>query len=302
MDVPDQLAGAHGTCKHCGHHLSVPKPHAIVEDAGLRLRDAADEPARLPAHLLAAEVPLAVREAEAEPRRRPEAVSEPEETPAGPAHRAGRPAPEYGLAAGGAEHRSHSSSGPPPLWVNLPTLTARYVASHFRALRDWLYLVSLGSLVIVLLAYLYHSRLVLHLGAALVIASNISMLVVGLAYLVTLPFKESLWIGLANLLVPFYAIYYWVTRWHKMKRPVLNTLGSFLPIVLVGLAYLVYEEAPAVERAVEQELPVLEERVEKKLPGLEKSVDRVLAPVEDSVDRNLHSGAGKDDARRPDEP
>jgi hypothetical protein len=183
--------------------------------------------------------------------------------------------------------------------MNLPTLTARLVARNFRSLRDWLYLVSVGALVVVLLGYLYQSRLALHLGAAVVIAANIGMLVVGLAYLVTLPFKESLWLGLANVLVPFYAVYYWTTRWHKMKRPVLNTAGSFLPIALVALAYLVYKEAPVVETAIERDFPALEERVGKKLPGLEKGVDRVLGPVTESVDRDLNTGESNDGQRAP---
>jgi hypothetical protein len=301
MDVPDGLAGVHGKCKHCGHHLTVPEHEAAGADTGLRLREAAEEPPRLPAHLLAAEAPLTVRAAEAEPRRRPEAVSEPDETPPAPEHRRGRAGDQYGLADGGRDTRPHSSAGPPPLWVNLPTLTARLLARNFRTLRDWLYVVSVGALVVVLLGYLYHSRLVLHLGAAVVIASNISMLVVGFAYLVMLPFKESFWIGMANVFVPFYAVYYWVTRWPKMKRPVLNTLGSFVPILLVGLAYLVWKEAPVVERAIEKELPALEERLEKKLPALEKGVDRVLPAAPDPLEPR--SGAAQDDtARGPDRP
>lgn len=290
MDVPDQLAGSHGTCKHCGHHLTVPRVSVEHEHGGLRLRSAEAEPPRLPAHLLASEAPLHVRPADAPPRRKPEAVSDPDDPPAAAGHASGRRHEEYAFHDAGRDTRPHSSAGPPPLLVNLPTLTARFIARHFLALRNWLYVVSVGSLVVVLLGYLYQSRLVLHLGAALVIASNISMLVVGIAYLVTLPFKESFWTGLANVLIPFYAVYYWVTRWSRMKRPVLNTVGSFLPIALVALAYVVYEDAPAVEQAAEKEFPVLEERVEKLLPGLEKQVDRAIDPVKDSAERALHPG------------
>ncbi|MDR3634632.1 MAG: hypothetical protein P4L84_12575 [Isosphaeraceae bacterium] len=287
MDVADELGGVHGKCKHCGHHLVVPVAHVEPGHEGLRLRSAEEEPPRLPGHLLASEVPLIVRPAEAAPRRKPEAVSRPDEDPAHAARQE-----EYALPEG--ERRAHSSAGPPPLWVNLPTLTARFMARHFRSLRDWLYLVSVGSLVIVLLGYLYHSRVVLHLGAVLVVASNISMLVVGIAYLVTLPFKESLWVGLANLFVPFYAFYYWSTRWHRMKRPVLNTLGSFLPIALVGLAYLAYEEAPVIEKTIETELPIFEKRVEQGIPGIEQKLDQAVGPVKETIDQKLHPDSGAD--------
>lgn len=289
IDVPDQLAGTHGKCKHCGHHMAVPEAHVTATGETLRLRPHEEEPARLPGHLLASEVPLTVRPSEAAPRKKPEAVSDPDEPLARTRHGRAHGDDEYRLSRSGQDEHRHSSAGPPPLWVNMPTLTARFLAGRFKTLRDWLYLVSVGSLVVVLLGYLYHSRTVLHLGAALVIASNISMLVVGIAYLVTLPFKESLWVGLANLLIPFYAIYFWVTRWPRMKRPVINTISSFLPIALVGLAYLVYEEGPAVERAVEKELPVLEEKVDKVLPELERKADRVIEPVKDTVDKELQT-------------
>ena len=292
IDVPEGLAGTHGKCKHCGHHMAVPEEHAEAVGETLRLRAHDEEPARLPAHLLAAEAPLTVRPAEVAPRKKPEAVSDPDELPARSGHGRGHADDEYRLSRSGQDAHKHSSAGPPPLWVNMPTLTARFLAGRFKSLRDWLYLVSVGSLVVVLLGYLYHSRVVLHLGAAVVIASNISMLVVGIAYLVTLPFKESFWIGLANLLIPFYAVYFWITRWQRMKRPVINTISSFLPIALVGLAYLVYEEAPVVEKAVEKELPVLEEKIDKVLPVLERKADRVIEPVKDSVEKGLPSSSG----------
>ena len=110
-------------------------------------------------------------------------------------------------------------------------------------------------MVLVLYGYLFSARPVLHLGATVVVLANGGMLAVGLAYLVSLPFKESLWHGLANLLIPFYAVYYWATRWPRLRRPVRNTVAAFLPILLVGLAYLAYEEAPVVEEEIRRELP-----------------------------------------------
>src|SRR5262249_34917110 len=137
---------------------------------------------------------------------------------------------------------SRGRAGPPPLWTLLPTLTARFFARQFRTTRDRLYVLSLFFLVLVLIGYLFPLKVVLHLGTVGAIASNIGMLGAGIAYLVTLPFKESLHQGLANVLIPFYAIFYWTTRWPKMKAPVYQTVKAFTPILLAGLAYVAYKE------------------------------------------------------------
>jgi hypothetical protein len=167
--------------------------------------------------------------------------------------------------------------------MNLPSLTARFVAQRFRRLRDRLYVLSLSFLVLALIGYLFRWKILLHLGAAGVVAANFGMLGVGIAYLVMLPFKESLVQGLANLVIPFYAIYYWTTRWPKMRTPVYRTFNAFIPILLVAIAYLAYEETPVVEATLEKEVPALERVLESQVPALEKNVDRALEPLEKAV-------------------
>jgi hypothetical protein len=223
-------------------------------------------------HLLRPPTPLTVRPAESDPILRPAAISDPD---APPSHH-GRPheAPPYEVLEPGGEGRG-GASGPPSALELVPVRIARSVARALRTLRDWLYLISLTALVVVLLGYLFQWKILLHLGAVVVVASNISMLVVGLAYLVSLPFKEGLRYGLANLLVPFYVVYYGWTRWSKMKPAVVNTVRSFTPILLVGVAYLVYEEGPVIERKIESEFTELEKAVETKLPDLEKNLPAV---------------------------
>jgi hypothetical protein len=289
IEVDDRLAGKHGTCKHCGQPLVVPDHAAGGGAAPLRLRPLEGEEAvGVADHLLARPVPLNVRPAEEEPKPTPEAISSPDEPPLpgrrGSGLRGRRPDDDYGVLDPFHFGESRGRAGPPPLWMNLPTLTARRLASLFRTLRDWFYLVSLFFLVIVLLGYLFQVKALLHLGAAGVIASNIGILVSGVSYLVTLPFKESLHHGLANVLIPFYAIYYWTTRWHRMRTPVYKTLGSFTPILLVAIAYFVYEEAPVVKARVEQRLPAIEGAIERKVPAsLQEKVDRALEPSEGDV-------------------
>ena len=120
-----------------------------------------------------------------------------------------------------------------------------------RTLRDWGYLVSLAALVLALIGFIFKLKGALHTGVVVAIAANIEMLVVGTAYLVTLPFKESLHHGLANLFPP-YAFYYWYTRWPKMKTPVKKTVGAFLPIALAGLGYFLYEDGSKIEAVGER--------------------------------------------------
>jgi hypothetical protein len=291
IDVDERLRGLHRTCKHCGQSLAVPAASDAGAAAPLRLRPLEGEEApRVAGHLLAEPSPLTVRPAEAEPRIKPAAVSDPDsgsesEPQTGPPGRPPRgpgpgASPDYGVLDPLGVSRTRSSVGPPPLWTLLPTITARFLATQFRRLRDRLYVVSLFFLVLVLIGYLFQVKLLLHFGALGVIAANIGMLCAGFAYLVTLPFKESLRHGLANLFIPFYAIYYWTTRWPRMKTPVYRTLGAFLPILLAGIAYLVYEEAPAVEQTLEKEVPALEKALEDEVPALDRQLERVLKPLE----------------------
>jgi hypothetical protein len=174
--------------------------------------------------------------------------------------------------------------------VLFPSRVARVASRVFRTLRDWLYVITVVGLLIALYGYLFKWRGMLHAGATLVIVANAGMFCVGLAYLISLPFKESLHHGLANLLIPPYAVYYWVTRWHRMRKPVLKTLGAFLPIALVGLAYLVYQEAPVVRSAVKRKVPEIEKRLEnakKRLPMIPGAGNQADTPPDaDATDDN----------------
>jgi hypothetical protein len=288
IELDDRFAGKRGKCKHCRKRLIVPARSTVAEPAApadepgaLRLKPQSVVVGLVPADLLAPGAPLQVRAAEAEPRPKPVAVSAPDEAPSVVRRRwrdllrAGdSSAQEYKLVDPSGGNREHSAAGPPSFWMILPSLTARFFAGRLRSLRDWLYVVSLVGLVIALYGYLFSLRGALHTGAIIVVAANISMLCVGVTYLVMLPFKDSLVTGLANLFPP-YAVYYWIKHWKKMRRPVLNTLASFLPIALVGLAYLVYEEAPVLKK----KLPEIEQKLEAKfdqtikLPSEEPATD-----------------------------
>jgi hypothetical protein len=234
IEVGDHFAGLRGRCKHCGHETEVPA-RAGPGAEGLHLR-----PLEGPG--IGAGVDDRVDEGDGI-----YGVLDPK------GFEAGRWWPFH----------SRRTAGP-------TTRLARIAARLFRVLRDWLYVLSLVCLGAAVLGFVARSRPLLHLGAAGVVLTNLGMLAAGLFYLVTLPFRDGPAVGLAALLLPPYTVHYWVTHWARMRKPVVNTLRSFAPIALIGLAYLFYEESPALERGAE--------RVEEALRDQEKALERLPVP------------------------
>ncbi len=158
------------------------------------------------------------------------------------------------------------------------TRLARFLASRLRSTRDWLYLISLALLVVALIGFLFQLKPLLHLGGVGVVLANILMLVDGIAYLMVVPFRTSLAQGLGVLLVPPYAVYYWIKHWDRMRKPLFSTVGSFLPIGIAALAYFAYEEAPVIWDKVEQA-----DRVVEKAIGIEPGPAPAAQPRQPSV-------------------
>jgi hypothetical protein len=105
-----------------------------------------------------------------------------------------------------------------------------------------------------------------------------------------IPFKEGLRYGLANLLIPFYAIYYWYTRWPRVKKAVRNTLGAFLPIVLATVAYFSYEDGSKVVELGEREIPIIEGKIEEGVKPLEVGP---VKQIEGKVEGSMGAGQNK---------
>ncbi|HET6883354.1 MAG TPA: hypothetical protein VFI31_24605 [Pirellulales bacterium] len=264
----DQAGGRHGRCRKCGHHVVVPLADEAPEEE-LRLAPLEDGlPERSPAHLLQSPPPLSLRPGEAKLAAWPSAVS----AEAADEVLKNRGLPNYSVGDSFDGRFARGASGAPPWWWNFPSLTARLISRWLRKTRDVLYYVSLASLVLMLYGFLFKAKVLLHTGAVMIVASNIGMFCVGMSYLLTLPFKDSLRHGLACVLAPPYAVYYWASRWHRMRPAVLNTLYAFVPMLLVALAYFFYQEAPAIEHKIEQLAPQIEAEADKVLNEVEKSV------------------------------
>ncbi len=248
LQAADNLAGRHGKCKHCGHAVVVP---AVSQTSEQPLRfeplESSDQ-LRAPIHLLSGHEPLAFH-VEATAKTEPSTIAS--RVAEGLLDTSG---PEIELAQR-VPVAVRDSDGPPSFLAMVPRRIGNFLAGRLRRLRNWLYLVSTLALAAILLGFIFKYKPAMHFGTLVIIVANLGLLVVGAAYLVMLPFKDGLMQGTACLLLPPYAVYYWVTHWQKMRRPVKNTLGAFLPILLAGIAYFFYQEGPAMEGAAKSKLP-----------------------------------------------
>ena len=69
------------------------------------------------------------------------------------------------------------------------------------------------------------------LGMLLTVGGGIASFVGSVAILIV-AFKESVGQGFLNLIVPFYALYYLVTRWEACKKGFLLNVGGGVAVVL----------------------------------------------------------------------
>ncbi len=273
----DRSRGEQVPCRHCGQASvleSSPKHSSAKGD--LHLKD--DESIEaIPVQLAPGRADFQLKHAESDPEIKPKMISSVDDEPILMRRTDWRRIfnrrknPNYRVLDPYRFTRSTGEAGPPPIWVNMPTLTARFIANKLRYLRDWAYLISIFGLVMALIGYLFQQKTLLHLGGFVVVAANIGVLCVGASYLFMLPFKQSFWKGLFCLFPP-YAIYYWASNWSRLKRPVMKTLGAFLPIVLVGWAILIYRETPIVEREIEEKLPEIEKKIDDTLEQVESEI------------------------------
>ena len=125
----------------------------------------------------------------------------------------------------------------------------------------WLGQVTLGSIGIqVILALLLGFFALLELPTAAAIAGVIlclvsaGMLVLGLVVWCIVPFRESVEQGLLSLFLPFYSIYYLITRWASMKRPFFLLLSvNILPIAAALLLPAIAASRQAALRAEQKQ-------------------------------------------------
>ena len=104
------------------------------------------------------------------------------------------------------------------------------------------------------------------------------ILLVGAIWLVIIAFRESTSCGLLYMFLPFYSIYYAITRWSETKKPFL--IGLIGVIALIGgLVPTIIQTVTQVKSEVE---PVITEFMEA---GVAKDVDRAYSYCLSSVSK-----------------
>jgi hypothetical protein len=120
-------------------------------------------------------------------------------------------------------------------------------------------------LLLVFFAVLSFASLTTAAGAILVLMGLVylGLLVLGLVLFLMLPFFESVSQGLLCAFVPFYSLYYVITRWDSMKRPFIHLLCvNAAPIVLAVVLPAIHAARQAAERArARQQPPAAENEV-----------------------------------------
>ena len=74
-------------------------------------------------------------------------------------------------------------------------------------------------------------------GAAFALL-GVGIYLVGLIWIIIIPFRESAKYGLLCLFMPFYFLYYLVSRWGEMRRPliliIVGLVAAFLGSMVAG--------------------------------------------------------------------
>ena len=111
-------------------------------------------------------------------------------------------------------------------------------------------------------------------GLIVVAVVGIIAFIVGWIWMARIAFKESNGQGVLCLLVPFYAVYYAITRWANAKKPFI--------IVLVGLVALVGGFVPTIMGVKSEVEPVI---VEFMQAGVLQDADRAYTCCHASISR-----------------
>lgn len=118
--------------------------------------------------------------------------------------------------------------------------------------------------------------------AAVIIAAVIGCvgIAVGGIWIVVIAFRESTQCGLLSSLVPFYELYYVITRWAKAKRPFF--------IGLIGVGFLVVGIVPALMQYNAEAKPVVAEFMEvAAVRDIDTACTLFASPVSETGRKNL---------------
>jgi hypothetical protein len=218
--LDDMLAGKRVRCKECGHVFRIPAP-AVLMVADVQEAEPWSEPTPPPASSVRAPAEARV-----------------------PAQ-----VPSYWAVAEDAEFAAPSRRFPKP-----PRVKSRRSsdgASLMSGVAAATFLIALLPLAGSLIGYAAGNRSAAGfcLVATMVIAGV--NFIVAAVWQVVLPFQESTACGLMFIFVPFYGLYYTLSRWDAMKGPFFAAFGAIL--LVVGLSAL----APQLNQGLRRNAPLV---------------------------------------------
>ena len=220
FEVDGNLAGKKCKCKHCGHVFVIPVPRA------------------------AAGVPRVAQAAAPRPETRPTARTKPDPIPTvDPYGLDDEPVASPATSRPAIRELDDEDFVAPrsfvPLKSNAGKAKARSGGSFLGAIPVWVYLAVAAVFVVTgFLALVNGTAAVVF--TVLIGVTIFTLWAVGTTGLIVVPFGESAACGLMNLFLPFYGLYYLVTRWDAMRPWFLTNLAGtgvlifsavFLPFV-----------------------------------------------------------------------
>lgn len=103
---------------------------------------------------------------------------------------------------------------------------------------DAIYLTLMAFWLIGAVAFLFEQKHLVWTMLGLLVVCSVLLSFLGGFEIFIKPFEESLRHGLAFVFIPPYAIYYIITRWDRMKRPLKKASVAFGPLIVLLLLAL----------------------------------------------------------------
>lgn len=231
------LAGKKAKCKQCGHAFIIPSASALSQrPAAPTTRPKPSPTDYVDPYADLDDDPYAIEEPAL--RAKPFTYDEDDDLP--PPPRAPRP-----QSGGARPHRRRIADG----------------YQIFDVIPGTVFLSVLGVLALFGVVAVFAPKIGAPLLIGGIVLTILPIYLYAMAGFLILPFRESALHGLACMFVPFYPLYYLVTRWEVMRGPFLNSLACVGMVIVMGVFVPVIasmSKAPGdriVAEAVEVEKP-----------------------------------------------
>jgi hypothetical protein len=223
--VDAKHAGRKFRCKHCGTAVTVPGT----------MKKAGSSPPSSTTKKPAPSKKAAASEQPAPPTRKPK----PRPKPAVEQPQPDDEWEDYGEDNGEEELELPPAKSTTPKKSKKSKKKRKSAGSPFGALAGGNWVTTLGAVSAIALVLLLALSFV-HQGFALLFAIctgliSVGLLLVGGIWSLVIPFRESVVCGLCYLFVPFYALYYLISRWDEMWKPWVMQIGASVMLLLLAV-------------------------------------------------------------------